>query len=58
MLRFYILACIMGLFVLVITDPIKGLGIIAFFGLVFGVPVFLRKGSQMNKTESEPTLTS
>jgi hypothetical protein len=44
MLRFYILACIMGLFVLVITDPIKGLGIIAFFGLVFGVPVFFAKG--------------
>lgn len=44
MLRFYILACIIGIFVLVITDPIKGLGIIAFFGLIFGVPIFFTKG--------------
>lgn len=44
MLRFYILACIIGLFVLVIMDPIKGLGIIAFFSLVFGIPMFATKG--------------
>lgn len=49
MLRFYILACIIGLFVLVITDPIKGLGIIAFFSLVFGIPMFVTKGNPNDK---------
>lgn len=45
MLRLYVLACILAVVALMVLDPVKGFGIVAFFALIFGIPIFLSKGS-------------
>lgn len=49
MLHAYMLACLIGILLLVIFDPVKGLGIIAGFVVVFGVQILFSSGLKNDK---------
>lgn len=53
MLRFYILLTALAVVVLMMTDPVKGFGIVAGLALIFGIPLALSNWRDKARSEKD-----